>query len=138
MRFECGGMGGRLLVVAPHLVIDGVSWRILLDEIERRYAELSAASGEVARPEAWEADARRPADEVRVRRDGREAARSRAPLSHRRGVVAHPPRRDREALRRTVSRERRGGTARGVGGRSAATDRLLWGVGAAARGRGRQ
>jgi non-ribosomal peptide synthase protein (TIGR01720 family) len=32
--------GGRLLVVAHHLVIDGVSWRILLDQVERAYGEL--------------------------------------------------------------------------------------------------
>ncbi|HEV2799101.1 MAG TPA: condensation domain-containing protein, partial [Pyrinomonadaceae bacterium] len=32
--------GGRLLVVAHHLAIDGVSWRILLDQVERAYADL--------------------------------------------------------------------------------------------------
>ncbi|HEV2799872.1 MAG TPA: amino acid adenylation domain-containing protein, partial [Pyrinomonadaceae bacterium] len=38
VRFEVTG-GGRLLVVAHHLVIDGVSWRILLDQMERSYRE---------------------------------------------------------------------------------------------------
>ncbi|MDQ1591304.1 MAG: hypothetical protein QOG71_1931, partial [Pyrinomonadaceae bacterium] len=36
------GDGGRLLVVAHHLVIDGVSWRILLDQVERVYQDLQA------------------------------------------------------------------------------------------------
>ena len=32
---ESEGGGGRLLVVAHHLVVDGVSWRILLEDLER-------------------------------------------------------------------------------------------------------
>jgi non-ribosomal peptide synthase protein (TIGR01720 family) len=44
LRCEVTG-GGRLLVVAHHLVIDGVSWRILLDQVERAYAD-SLAGGE--------------------------------------------------------------------------------------------
>jgi non-ribosomal peptide synthase protein (TIGR01720 family) len=49
LRFEMtgdvggsGASGGRLLVVAHHLVIDGVSWRILLDQVERVYQDLQA------------------------------------------------------------------------------------------------
>jgi amino acid adenylation domain-containing protein/non-ribosomal peptide synthase protein (TIGR01720 family) len=38
--FEANGTGeGRLLLVAHHLVIDGVSWRVLLDELAAAYAE---------------------------------------------------------------------------------------------------
>ncbi|HEX2092323.1 MAG TPA: amino acid adenylation domain-containing protein [Longimicrobiaceae bacterium] len=36
--FDCGSSRpGRLLLVAHHLVVDGVSWRILLEELEREY-----------------------------------------------------------------------------------------------------
>jgi non-ribosomal peptide synthase protein (TIGR01720 family) len=41
--------GGRLLVVAHHLVIDGVSWRILLDQVERVYQDVQAGSESVLR-----------------------------------------------------------------------------------------
>ncbi|MDX6268933.1 MAG: hypothetical protein QOD28_156, partial [Acidobacteriota bacterium] len=43
------GDGGRLLVVAHHLVIDGVSWRILLDQVERVYQDLQAGRESVLR-----------------------------------------------------------------------------------------
>src|SRR6185503_16049264 len=36
IRFETTG-GGRVLVVAHHLVIDAVSWRILLDQLQTCY-----------------------------------------------------------------------------------------------------
>jgi amino acid adenylation domain-containing protein/non-ribosomal peptide synthase protein (TIGR01720 family) len=39
VRFELID-GGRLLVVAHHLVVDGVSWRILLDQVERVYRDI--------------------------------------------------------------------------------------------------
>ncbi|MDX6269055.1 MAG: hypothetical protein QOD28_278, partial [Acidobacteriota bacterium] len=42
-------LGGRLLVVAHHLVIDGVSWRILLDQVERVYQDLHAGRESVLR-----------------------------------------------------------------------------------------
>ncbi|MBU2215843.1 MAG: amino acid adenylation domain-containing protein, partial [Gammaproteobacteria bacterium] len=34
--------GERLLLVAHHLVVDGVSWRILLDDLQRAYSQLAA------------------------------------------------------------------------------------------------
>jgi non-ribosomal peptide synthase protein (TIGR01720 family) len=41
VTFNLGaGKPGRLLVVIHHLVIDGVSWRILLDDLERTYDSL--------------------------------------------------------------------------------------------------
>ncbi len=41
---ELGGeRGGRLLLVAHHLVVDGVSWRVILDDLQAAYAQLSAA-----------------------------------------------------------------------------------------------
>ena len=43
--FERGGAGeppGRLLVVIHHLVVDGLSWRILLEDLQAAYAQLSA------------------------------------------------------------------------------------------------
>jgi amino acid adenylation domain-containing protein/non-ribosomal peptide synthase protein (TIGR01720 family) len=39
-----GGRGQRLLLAAHHLVVDGVSWRVLLDDLERGY--LQAEGGE--------------------------------------------------------------------------------------------
>ncbi|MBD9400200.1 condensation domain-containing protein, partial [Pseudomonas sp. PDM11] len=36
--------GERLLLVVHHLVIDGVSWRILLDDLQRAYAQLCLAA----------------------------------------------------------------------------------------------
>lgn len=41
---ELGGeYGGRLLLVAHHLVVDGVSWRVILDDLQTAYTQLSAA-----------------------------------------------------------------------------------------------
>jgi aryl carrier-like protein len=40
--FELGGGGGeRLLLVIHHLVVDGVSWRILLEDLQTAYQQLS-------------------------------------------------------------------------------------------------
>ncbi|MCZ9338814.1 condensation domain-containing protein, partial [Streptomyces sp. TRM76130] len=36
------GATGRLLLVADHLVVDGVSWRVLLADLAAAYGELSA------------------------------------------------------------------------------------------------
>ena len=42
---ECGDEHGeRLVVIAHHLVFDGVSWRILLDDLARAYAAAGAAT----------------------------------------------------------------------------------------------
>jgi amino acid adenylation domain-containing protein/non-ribosomal peptide synthase protein (TIGR01720 family) len=35
--FDYGARPGRLLIVAHHLVVDGVSWRILLDDLQESY-----------------------------------------------------------------------------------------------------
>ncbi|PQV54226.1 non-ribosomal peptide synthetase [Paraburkholderia sp. BL21I4N1] len=56
--FKVGADEGRLFVVIHHAVVDGVSWRILLDEFETLYA--SAARGEapdaaLAAPLPWSA-----------------------------------------------------------------------------------
>ncbi|MGF6887585.1 amino acid adenylation domain-containing protein/non-ribosomal peptide synthase protein (TIGR01720 family), partial [Nocardia sp. GAS34] len=40
--FDCAGQPGRLLVVAHHLVIDGVSWRILVPDLAAAWAQVSA------------------------------------------------------------------------------------------------
>jgi amino acid adenylation domain-containing protein/non-ribosomal peptide synthase protein (TIGR01720 family) len=40
--FELGERGQRLLMVLHHLVVDGVSWRILLEDWERAYRQLQS------------------------------------------------------------------------------------------------
>src|SRR5438874_1790081 len=41
VEYELGGeRGKRLLLVVHHLVVDGVSWRILLEDLERGYEQL--------------------------------------------------------------------------------------------------
>jgi amino acid adenylation domain-containing protein/non-ribosomal peptide synthase protein (TIGR01720 family) len=42
LYFDCGpGEAGRLLLVVHHLAVDGVSWRILLEDLQRGYEQLS-------------------------------------------------------------------------------------------------
>ncbi|MCE8024896.1 non-ribosomal peptide synthase/polyketide synthase [Billgrantia aerodenitrificans] len=42
---ELGGeRGGRLLLVAHHLVIDSVSWRVILDDLQAAYTQLSSGN----------------------------------------------------------------------------------------------
>ena len=41
--FACGSeRAGRLLLVIHHLAVDGVSWRILLEDMQRGYEQLRA------------------------------------------------------------------------------------------------
>ena len=40
--YETPGVAGQLLLVIHHLVIDGVSWRILSDDLARAWADVSA------------------------------------------------------------------------------------------------
>ena len=39
--FELGAQGQRLLIIIHHLAVDGVSWRILLEDLQRSYEQLS-------------------------------------------------------------------------------------------------
>ncbi|MDV7266650.1 non-ribosomal peptide synthase/polyketide synthase, partial [Rhodococcus oxybenzonivorans] len=48
--FDAGDGGGRLLVVAHHLVVDGVSWRILVPDLATVWAQLSAGQEPVLEP----------------------------------------------------------------------------------------
>jgi len=48
---EAGAGEGRLLLVAHHLIIDGVSWRVLLDELARAYAGVTIT----ATSDGWKA-----------------------------------------------------------------------------------
>src|SRR6266542_2561781 len=44
--FDCGrGRAGRLLMVIHHLAVDGVSWRILLEDLQRGYEQWRAGQG---------------------------------------------------------------------------------------------
>ncbi len=74
--FDLGGGGQRLLLVVHHLVVDGVSWRILLEDLETAYAQL--ARGEAVRLPAkttsWRAWAERLAEHARSAPVAEEAA----------------------------------------------------------------
>ncbi|MFZ2177095.1 MAG: condensation domain-containing protein, partial [Rhodococcus sp. (in: high G+C Gram-positive bacteria)] len=48
--FDAGDEGGRLLVVAHHLVVDGVSWRILVPDLAVAWAQLSAGQEPLLEP----------------------------------------------------------------------------------------
>jgi amino acid adenylation domain-containing protein/non-ribosomal peptide synthase protein (TIGR01720 family) len=41
VHYDLGTAGGRLLLVVHHLAVDGVSWRILLADLQRAYEQLS-------------------------------------------------------------------------------------------------
>jgi amino acid adenylation domain-containing protein/non-ribosomal peptide synthase protein (TIGR01720 family) len=42
-RFDLGpGNGGRILVIIHHLVVDGISWRVLLEDMQSAYGDLCA------------------------------------------------------------------------------------------------
>ena len=43
--FNLGARGQKVLLVAHHLAVDGISWRILLEDIRRIYLQLKAGSG---------------------------------------------------------------------------------------------
>src|SRR6185369_15847609 len=40
VEYEMGEEGRRLLMVVHHLAVDGVSWRILLEDVQRGYEQL--------------------------------------------------------------------------------------------------
>ena len=50
VRSAGGNRSGRLLVVAHHLVVDGVSWRILVPDLATAWAQLSSAGQPIRRP----------------------------------------------------------------------------------------
>ena len=75
--FDFGAsQAGRLLVVIHHLAVDGVSWRILLEDLETAYTQLSR--GEAVRLPAkttsWKAWAERLAQHARSETLAQEAA----------------------------------------------------------------
>src|SRR5262249_41208138 len=45
VEYDMGAGGRRLLLVIHHLVVDGVSWRILLEDLERGYRQAAEGSG---------------------------------------------------------------------------------------------
>ncbi|MET7620505.1 condensation domain-containing protein [Streptomyces sp. NPDC005408] len=67
---------GELLIAAHHLLVDGVSWRVLLDDIEAALAQLAAGEPTASEPgsdalQAWLAALRQYAasDRLRTQRD---------------------------------------------------------------------
>src|SRR5262245_36096743 len=40
VEYDLGGMGRRLLLIVHHLAVDGVAWRILLEDLQRGYEQL--------------------------------------------------------------------------------------------------
>ncbi|HEV2145843.1 MAG TPA: amino acid adenylation domain-containing protein, partial [Longimicrobiaceae bacterium] len=102
--FELGAGGQRLLVVIHHLVVDGVSWRILLEDLETAYTQLSR--GEAvrlpAKTTAWKSWAERLAERAR---SGAMAEEAGYWLAQARQDVTPPPV-DRPAGENTVARAR--------------------------------
>ncbi|MFZ5503865.1 MAG: amino acid adenylation domain-containing protein, partial [Pseudomonadota bacterium] len=44
VQFEGKGRSGRLLIVVHHLVVDGVSWRVMLSDLERAYRQYASGA----------------------------------------------------------------------------------------------
>ncbi|HEV2146645.1 MAG TPA: amino acid adenylation domain-containing protein, partial [Longimicrobiaceae bacterium] len=66
--FDMGaGDPGRLLAVVHHLAVDGVSWRVLLEDLETAYAQLRRGEGIrlPAKTASWKAWAERLAEHAR-------------------------------------------------------------------------
>ena len=75
--FDFGAsQAGRLLVVIHHLAVDGVSWRILLEDLETAYTQLSRSEAVrlPAKTTSWKAWAERLAQHARSEALAREAA----------------------------------------------------------------
>ncbi len=68
------GEGGRLLLVAHHLVVDGVSWRILLEDLETAYAQAGAGAAVAlpAKTTSWKRWAEQLAAHARAPESRRE------------------------------------------------------------------
>ncbi|MET0397577.1 MAG: condensation domain-containing protein, partial [Longimicrobiaceae bacterium] len=117
-----GGERGRLLAVAHHLVVDGVSWRVLLEDLETACTRLAAGEPVRLPPKttSWKAWAERlaeharsgvPADEAAfwTAQAAREVAplpvddpRAENTLARRRGVGVRLTQDETEALLREV------------------------------------
>jgi non-ribosomal peptide synthase protein (TIGR01720 family) len=70
-----GGRGQRLLLAAHHLVVDGVSWRVLLDDLERGYLQAEGgAEVEMGEATASVAERARELEEWARGEGGREEA----------------------------------------------------------------
>jgi amino acid adenylation domain-containing protein/non-ribosomal peptide synthase protein (TIGR01720 family) len=63
VEYRLGGGERRLLIVAHHLIIDGVSWRIMLEDIENAYHQLTR--GEAVRLSPKTSSFRRWAERLR-------------------------------------------------------------------------
>ncbi|MBV9773489.1 MAG: non-ribosomal peptide synthetase, partial [Gemmatimonadetes bacterium] len=75
--FDLGaGRPGRLLEVVHHLAMDGVSWRILLEDLESAYTQLSRGEAVQlpAKTTSWQAWAQRLGEEAGSERLAREAS----------------------------------------------------------------
>jgi len=95
--FERGEEEGLLLLVSHHLVVDGVSWRILLEDVETAYRQLATGHpvslpGKTSSFQHWASWLGRYADSGGVGREGgywrgveREPV-GRVPVDHVRGV----------------------------------------------------
>ncbi|MGZ7081712.1 MAG: amino acid adenylation domain-containing protein [Candidatus Angelobacter sp.] len=75
VEYDLGTDGGkRLLLVIHHLVVDGVSWRILLDDLERGYKQLAEGKEIALGPKTtsfkqWTERLEQYAEEDRVKRE---------------------------------------------------------------------
>ena len=70
-EYDLGAGGRRLLMVIHHLAVDGVSWRILLEDMERVYEQM--LRGEAAWPGEKTTSYRRWAERLKQYADNRQA-----------------------------------------------------------------
>jgi non-ribosomal peptide synthase protein (TIGR01720 family) len=76
VEYELGERGRRLLLVIHHLVVDGVSWRILLEDLERGYEQLRG--GEEIKLGAKSSSYKRWAEKMREYGEGEEVEKEEA------------------------------------------------------------
>jgi amino acid adenylation domain-containing protein/non-ribosomal peptide synthase protein (TIGR01720 family) len=100
---------GRLLLAIHHLAVDGVSWRVLLEDLERAYVQLSRGEGVELPPKTasfqqWATRLRETADDARWRHELDYWQNSLGTQVERVLPVDYPGGENIEATARTVSR----------------------------------
>ncbi len=96
-RLVLDGEAERLLLIAHHLVVDGVSWRILLEDLETGYAQALAGAAVAlpAKTTSWKSWAERLAAHARSPEAGGELPFWLATAASAADIAPLPPDRDR-------------------------------------------